>query len=184
MRAVAAHFPSEEKLLTEANEKSPLWAPWRIEYIRQMKDGKEDGCFFCTDGSDPTLDEENFVLFRGTHAFAMLNRYPYNPGHLLVAPYRHVGDLADLTVDERNEMFELIIQGEQAIKGTMQPQGFNMGCNQGRVAGAAVDDHVHFHLVPRWNGDTNFMPILAHTDCIPQALAEAAELIKDKWPTT
>ncbi len=168
--------------MDDPNESRPLWAPWRIEYIRRMKVGDETGCFMCRDGESPDEDTANYVIARGRTCFVLLNRYPYNPGHLLVTPYRHVGDLDALTPAERTEMFELLIQGQTALKGAMQPHGFNMGCNLGQVAGAAVADHVHFHLVPRWAGDTNFMPILGKIDCIPQALAEAATALRQHWP--
>ncbi len=168
--------------MSASADKRPLWAPWRIEYIRRLESGEEDHCFLCETGQTPAADEANFVVARSELCFVILNRYPYNAGHVLVAPRRHVGDLDGLSVAERAELFELLVRAEQALKAGFAPHGFNMGCNIGLVAGAAVADHVHLHLVPRWTGDTNFMPVLANTDCIPLALTEAAKLLREHWP--
>ena len=169
--------------MSDGAERRSLWAPWRIEYIRRAKDGADAGCFLCRAGATKGSSDENHrVVARGRFACALMNRYPYSPGHLLIAPYRHVGDLGALTVDERHEMLDLVVRSQAALRGAMAPHGFNFGCNLGRVAGAAIEDHVHFHVVPRWLGDTNFMPVLANTDCIPQALDETAKLLRQHWP--
>ncbi|WP_456368243.1 HIT family protein [Thermococcus sp.] len=151
-----------------------LWAPWRIEYIRSPK---HDGCIFC-DFPKENRDRERLILHRGKHAFVIMNNYPYNPGHVMVAPYRHVGKWEDLTDEELLEIMKLTQLMIRAIKKAMNPDGFNLGVNLGRVAGAGIDDHVHLHIVPRWNGDTNFMPVIADTKVIPESLQEAYDELK------
>jgi ATP adenylyltransferase len=151
-----------------------LWAPWRMEYIRATKD---DGCFLCRHAQSAD-DAANLLLIRDRTCFAILNRYPYNPGHLLVCPYKHTGALDDLTTDELGDLLVLTRRCQQLLTRAMRPEGFNIGLNVGRVAGAGVLDHVHFHLVPRWNGDANFMPVLADVRVVPQALAETYELLR------
>ena len=151
-----------------------MWAPWRIEYIRSPK---HDGCIFC-DFPKENRDKERLILYRGKHCFIIMNNYPYNPGHVMIAPYRHVGRWEDLTDYELLEMMQLSQLMIKALKKTMKPQGFNMGVNLGRVAGAGIDDHVHLHIVPRWNGDTNFMPVIADTKVIPESLEEAYDELK------
>ncbi|ASJ12195.1 HIT family protein [Thermococcus thioreducens] len=151
-----------------------MWAPWRIEYIRSPK---HDGCIFC-DFPKENRDRERLILYRGKHAFVIMNNYPYNPGHVMIAPYRHVGRWEDLTDEELLEIMKLSQLMIKALKKTMNPHGFNMGVNLGRVAGAGIDDHVHLHIVPRWNGDTNFMPVIADTKVIPESLEEAYEELK------
>lgn len=151
-----------------------MWAPWRIEYIRSPK---HDGCIFC-DFPKENRDRERLILYRGKHCFIIMNNYPYNPGHVMIAPYRHVGRWEDLTDYELLEMMQLSQLMIKALKKTMNPQGFNMGVNLGRVAGAGIDDHVHLHIVPRWNGDTNFMPVIANTKVIPESLEEAYDELK------
>jgi ATP adenylyltransferase len=149
-----------------------LWTPWRMEYIDSAKDeSSDDGCIFC---DKPTTgnDEAAFILARTTKAFALLNAYPYNPGHLMVAPFRHVGELEDLQPDELAETTELLQSSIRALKEVSEPHGFNLGMNLGRVAGAGIPGHVHWHLVPRWNGDTNFMAVLGETRVLPELLAE------------
>ncbi len=151
-----------------------LWAPWRIEYIRSPK---HDGCIFC-DFPKENRDRERLILHRGKHSFVIMNNYPYNPGHVMIAPYRHVGKWEDLTDEELLEIMRLSQLMIKAIKRAMNPDGFNMGVNLGRVAGAGIDDHVHLHIVPRWNGDTNFMPVVADTKVIPESLQEAYDELK------
>lgn len=154
----------------------PLWAPWRIEYIVGPKDGT---CFFCEKAHGD--DESAHVVARGEAAFVLLNTYPYNSGHLLVAPYRHVGDLSDLRQDELAELMSLIVRAKEVMTGAMHPQGFNIGFNIGEPAGAGVADHVHGHIVPRWVGDTNFMPVIGDRRVVPQALADTAALLRKAW---
>ena len=143
-----------------------IWAPWRIQYILGPKD---KGCFLC-DAFKDDKDRERLVVRRYVHNALVLNRYPYNPGHLMIAPYRHVDSLAAMTPGERAEMMELSSSCVETLKRVMNPQGFNIGINLGDVAGAGLKDHIHLHIVPRWNGDTNFMPVLGQTRVIPQAL--------------
>jgi ATP adenylyltransferase len=143
-----------------------LWAPWRIDYILGEK---EDGCIFCN-RLNQTEDRKNLILVRGEKSFVMMNRYPYNNGHLMVAPNRHEGDIVSIEEDEILEMFFLIQQSKLALSASMRPDGFNIGVNLGRVAGAGVEDHLHFHIVPRWNGDTNFMPVLGDVKVISEHL--------------
>lgn len=146
-----------------------LWAPWRMEYILKEKDGETESCIFCS-RIQQHEDEKNLILLRGSHAFIIMNRFPYNNGHVMVVPLRHIGDINNLLPEEKSDLFELIQLCVRALEEVMQPQGYNLGMNLGRVAGAGVEDHLHFHLVPRWNGDTNFMPVFAGTKVISEAL--------------
>lgn len=146
-----------------------IFAPWRIEYIRSPK---HDGCIFC-DFPKENRDKERLILYRGEKAFVIMNNYPYNPGHVMIAPYRHIGNLEDLSDEELLEIMKLAQLMVKAIKKAMKPEGFNMGFNIGRVAGAGIEGHIHMHIVPRWNGDTNFMPVLANTKVIPQAIKDS-----------
>ena len=156
-----------------------LWAPWRLEYIKQADE--EDGCFFCRAVEAP--DEEGLVVHRGERAFVLLNKFPYASGHLLVAPFRHIGDFGDLEDDEALEIHRLAAEGLGALAVVYEPQGYNLGWNLGRIAGAGVLDHVHQHIVPRWAGDTNFMPVLADVKVLPEHLAETRNRLADVWPT-
>jgi ATP adenylyltransferase len=144
-----------------------LWAPWRIEYIENAE--KPSGCIFCLKPRE-TDDRANLIACRGKSAFVIMNRYPYNSGHLMVVPMRHTADLAVLGDDEKLELFELLVASQRALTDVMRPQGFNIGMNLGRSAGAGIADHLHFHVVPRWNGDTNFMPVLGHTKVVSEGL--------------
>jgi ATP adenylyltransferase len=143
-----------------------LWAPWRIEYLRIAQ---ECGCILCQKPKEDN-DEANFILFRGQHNFIILNAFPYNPGHLMVAPYRHIADLQALTDEEAKEHFDIIKKGLWLLAEELKPTGFNIGLNVGKVAGAGIAEHIHTHIVPRWQGDTNFMPILSDTKVIPEAV--------------
>jgi ATP adenylyltransferase len=151
----------------------PLWAPWRLEYIQQADE--RPGCIFC----DP---EPELIIHRGEQAFALLNRFPYTSGHLMVAPQRHVGDYGGLTDDEALEIHRLASGGLEALATVYRPQGHNLGWNLGRIAGAGIVEHVHLHVVPRWAGDTNFMPVLADVRVLPEALVESAGRLRDAWP--
>jgi len=164
--------------MTEEHPSRPLWAPWRIQFIRGKK---EKRCFLCGNETDSGKPEDALVVRRGKTVFAMLNRYPYNCGHLLAAPYRHVGDLPLLTAEERSELLEFGIQCELTLRKVMSPEAFNVGFNLGAAAGAGVAEHLHMHIVPRWNGDNNFMPVLADIRCVPEALEATAELLRANW---
>ena len=146
-----------------------MWAPWRMEYILSSKPA---GCIFC-DKPQQNTDRENLILYRGETCFVIMNYYPYNNGHLLIVPYRHISNLEDLTTQEQAEIMSVLAKSNEIIKETMNPDGLNIGMNLGKVAGAGIDDHLHFHIVPRWNGDTNFMPVLGHTKVLAQALYES-----------
>lgn len=156
----------------------PLWAPWRIDFIRSVKDGK---CFLCGAEKAAADDEEKLIVARAEKVFVILNRYPYNSGHLMVAPYRHIGDISALDESERREIFDVSIAAKNVLAKIMQPHGFNVGFNLGLAAGAGVEDHIHLHVVPRWNGDTNFMPVLGGPRVVPEALEETARLVRENW---
>ncbi|ADC64862.1 histidine triad (HIT) protein [Ferroglobus placidus DSM 10642] len=151
-----------------------IFAPWRIRYIEAPK---YEGCIFC-DFPKENRDEERLILYRGKSCFVIMNNYPYNPGHVMVAPYRHVASIEELNDDEALEMMKLSQKMVEVIKKAMNPDGFNLGINLGRVAGAGIEDHVHLHIVPRWNGDTNFMPVLADVKVIPEAIEESYKKLK------
>ena len=153
-----------------------IWAPWRIRYI-QME--KPEGCILCEKLGEKD-DVKNFILYRGNQNFVMMNCYPYNPGHLMVAPYRHVAGIDLLTEDERNEHFEIVSRCVKLLREVFNPGGFNIGVNMGKVAGAGIDEHVHTHIVPRWQGDTNFIPVMADVRVVPQALSETYEQLKGR----
>lgn len=143
-----------------------LWAPWRMDYILKLK---KKGCIFCL-RSKRKDDRKNLVLYRGKHVFVMMNKYPYNNGHLMVVPLRHCVDLESLSPIESKELFDLLKVSMKALKASLLPHGYNIGVNIGKVGGAG-EDHLHFHIVPRWAGDTNFMPVLGETKIVPDHLA-------------
>jgi len=151
-----------------------LWAPWRFEYIRNPG----TGCFFCT-GYRSKDDREVLILERRDEAFTIMNRYPYNNGHLMISPVRHVGQIELLNDSEMLCINNLIARVIKALEHAMKPQGYNIGVNQGKVAGAGVVDHIHFHLVPRWQGDTNFMPVLSETKVVSEALLKTYDKIRE-----
>lgn len=159
-----------------------LWAPHRLDYLRgenRPLDGNDVACPFCR---IPTLnDQEGLIVFRGKTAYVVMNLYPYNPGHLLICAYRHVPDLTDLTEEERNEIAELASHAMTTIRKVSQPEGFNLGMNQGAVSGAGVAQHIHQHVVPRWSGDANFMPIIGKTKVLPQLLQLTRDEIAAAW---
>jgi ATP adenylyltransferase len=154
----------------------PLWAPWRIEYITGPKDGD---CIFCAAASTTNADPAHKPVDRTEHCLTILNAYPYAPGHVMVAPVRHVGALEDLEPDEMLETMQLARRAILAIRKGMTPDGFNVGYNLGKVAGAGITDHIHLHVVPRWNGDASFMPVLGDTPVIPQALAATQAILAE-----
>jgi ATP adenylyltransferase len=158
-----------------------LWSPWRMAYVRGGGDGG-DGCLFCdlaAQGAD--RDEANHLLARGELTFVLLNAFPYNPGHLMVAPYRHLGSYGDLEAAELAEMMAFAGTAIQALQEDSGAHGFNLGMNLGQVAGAGIADHLHLHLVPRWGGDTNFMPIVGQTKVLPELLAETWRRLRPRF---
>ena len=158
-----------------------IWAPWRIGYIQKvLKD--DSGCFLCEKLTENN-DESNLVLYRGETNFIVMNLYPYNPGHLLIAPYRHLGSIEDLTDAEANEHLSLIKLGVKLLDNTMHPAGFNIGMNLARVAGAGLPDHVHTHIVPRWQGDTNFISVVSETRVVSEGLSMTYNKLKDALDT-
>ena len=146
-----------------------LWAPWRMEYI--LSDQKRGECIFCP-GDDRSADEASLILYVGSLTMIMMNRFPYINGHLLVAPLRHVPDLESLTEDEILDMLLMVRKSIGVLKRVMSPEGFNVGLNLGRVAGAGLETHLHFHIVPRWNGDNNYMSVLGEVRVIPEHIIE------------
>lgn len=156
-----------------------IWAPWRLSYIVTTKDDQPEGCFLCRIAADPNADAENLIVARGKRTLTVLNRYPYNNGHLLVAPLAHKANLEDLDDDELLEGMQALQDMTRLIRQKMSAEGFNIGVNLGRIAGAGVPGHLHWHLVPRWSGDTNFMPVLADVNVIPQSLAALRDLLAD-----
>jgi ATP adenylyltransferase len=150
----------------------PLWAPWRLAYVEHADE--LDRCIFC----DP---EEDLLVHDGEHALIVMNKFPYASGHLLVAPKRHLGDFGDLRDAEALEVHSLASRGLEALRAESRPHGFNLGWNLGRVAGAGIDDHVHLHVVPRWNGDTSFIPVLADVKVLPEHLLESARRLRSHF---
>jgi len=143
-----------------------------MAYIQAAKEqGEDDGCIFCDLPAEGD-DARTKILIRGQRAFVILNSFPYNPGHLMVAPFRHVGDLGAVETDEFAEVDALLTRSVRALEEEMEPHGFNLGMNLGRVAGAGIPGHLHWHVVPRWNGDTNFMPVVGQTRVLPELLDE------------
>lgn len=147
-----------------------LWSPWRSHFIDTHEDLPKDSSPFARAWEQPERDKENLLLLRGERAFIIMNRYPYNPGHLLVVPVRQTGDFLALEQEELHEMIDLVSRGTDLLRRVLNPHGFNVGMNIGRTAGAAIENHVHMHIVPRWNGDTNFMPTLNETRVMSQDL--------------
>jgi len=157
----------------------PLWAPWRLEYVTQADEIV--GCVFCTEAAGELPEPESLLVHRGQAAVAILNKFPYSSGHLLAAPVRHVGTLEELTDEEALELHRLSVAGIDALGAIYGPDGFNLGWNLGRVAGAGITDHVHLHVVPRWSGDTNFMPVLADVKVLPEHLLETRDRLRAAW---
>lgn len=159
-----------------------LWTPWRMAYLKAPKKSKERGCIFCNKlRARRAKDRANLVVARGERAFVVLNLYPYTNGHLMVAPYQHTGELESLDAETLQEMMLLVGTSIRALRAMMNPQGFNVGINLGSVAGAGVQDHVHIHVVPRWGGDTNFMPVLADVRMIPELLPQTYDKLLEAF---
>ena len=161
-----------------------LWTPHRIAYIRgenKPADSSAGECPFCRIQAWP--DEKGLVVRRGELAFAVLNLYPYSPGHLMLCPYRHIADYTDTTVEEAAEIAQLTREAMTVVRSVSGAAGFNVGMNQGAIAGAGISAHLHQHVVPRWPGDQNFMPIIGKTKTLPELLQETRRLLADAWPT-
>jgi len=157
----------------------PLWAPWRLEYIKQADE--LEGCVFCAEATGEIREEDSLLVRAERTGIAILNKYPYSSGHLMVAPRRHVGALGDLTDEEALEIHRLSVSAVDALGRVYGPGGFNLGWNLGYVAGAGIADHVHLHVVPRWSGDTNFMPVLADVKVLPEHLLETRDRLREAW---
>lgn len=157
-----------------------LWSPWRMKYILSKKE--EAGCVFCNVQQMPD-NEENLIVHRGENAYVIMNRFPYTSGHVLVLPYVHENNLEVLPEATRAEMMELATQTMRVLRKIFHPQGFNFGANIGAAAGAGIAPHVHLHIVPRWNGDTNFMSSLGDTRVVPESLAESYRRVCEGWKT-
>ena len=154
-----------------------IFAPWRYKYV---SDPDAEGCIFCNAISSDD-DIKSGVLFRGKFAFVIINKYPYNNGHVMVAPYKHTGNFEELSKEEMLEMSTLIQKWQEVLRKAMKPEGFNIGMNLGRIAGAGFEEHLHYHLVPRWGGDTNFMPIIGQTKVVPMSIEEAYDLLLESY---
>jgi ATP adenylyltransferase len=157
----------------------PLWAPWRLEYIQQA--GESTGCVFCDEAAGSLDPAESLLLARGEHAIALLNKYPYASGHLMVSPVRHVGEVGDLSDEEALAIHRLAVEAVATLNAVYGPAGFNLGWNLGHSAGAGIADHVHEHVVPRWSGDTNFMPVLAEVKVLPEHLLVSRDRLREAW---
>ena len=156
-----------------------LWAPWRLEYVAEA--GSAEGCVFCAEAAGE-LGETSLLVARGEHAFALLNKFPYSSGHLMVAPVRHVAELGELEPAEVSELHALTTAAIAALRSVYRPDAFNVGWNLGAVAGGSISGHLHEHVVPRWAGDTNFMPVLADVKVLPEHLRATRERLHDAWP--
>jgi len=157
-------------------ERKNLWAPWRVEYIQGLS--KSGDCFICHDLAKPQDDDKNLVLWRSDRSIVVLNRFPYNNGHLLIAPARHIPDLEQANDEELLELTKLVRESKKALSLAIKPHGFNVGMNFGRCGGAGLPDHLHLHIVPRWEGDTNFMNVCSDTNIVSQSLAELLKQLK------
>jgi len=156
------------------SKRENLWAPWRLKYVTRI--GEDEGCIFCSKPKEDN-DKENLILYRGETCYIIMNLYPYNNGHLMVIPYRHLSDFTLMTDEEMLETMLLTKKVINAFKETMNPNGFNTGYNLGRAAGAGIDAHIHFHIVPRWNGDSNFMPVIGETKVISQHIGDTYDIL-------
>ena len=155
-----------------------IWAPWRLKYVKDASKDSEEECIFCEFSREgPENDQANLIVHRGERCFVILNKFPYTNGHLMVAPFEHVGSLAEIDSETTTEMMDLAKQAMTILEGHYSPHGYNVGFNQGRVAGAGVEHHIHMHVVPRWGGDTNFMPVLADTRVMPQTVEQSYEAL-------
>jgi ATP adenylyltransferase len=158
-----------------------LWAPWRLQYIESAD--KTDGCIFCTfPAAGEERDREHLIVHRANRAYIILNAFPYSNGHLMVVPFRHTARMEEYEDDEMLDVMRLTRLGIALLRAAFKPDGFNLGVNMGRVAGAGIADHLHWHIVPRWNGDTNFMPVMADVRVIPESLSEVHRRLRAALP--
>jgi ATP adenylyltransferase len=155
-----------------------LWAPWRLEYIQSPK---PEGCILCAKPAEGD-DDATWIVHRGVTCFVMLNAFPYNNGHVMISPYAHAGSVEELGPEMLTELMTLTQASLAALRGAYGPEGFNIGINQGRIAGAGVEGHVHQHVVPRWGADTNFMPVIGDTRVLPQRLDDSLNVLREHWP--
>jgi len=159
-----------------------LWSPWRSQYIDSFQDkNKPKECIFCDKKEENIDDKNSLIVSKGIFTFTVLNLYPYNNGHIMVVPYRHLSDFTLLTTEEQSDIMYEIQRGVKALKGVFNPEGFNIGANLGKVSGAGIDSHIHFHIVPRWNGDTNFMPVLGEVKVISQDLLSTKHKLVEQY---
>lgn len=154
-----------------------LWAPWRMKYIEYTKIEKEQGCFICKAAESDNL-EEHLVIYKNNYVILLMNKFPYNTGHMLLAPRRHLSDFSELTRDELCNLAEAIKLSIELVKRALNPDGLNLGVNLGKAAGAGLEGHLHIHIVPRWVGDTNFMPVIANTKVVPESLNDTFNKLK------
>ena len=157
-----------------------IWAPWRLEYVKDAGKDNDEECIFCAKPAAGD-DEANLIVHRGEHCFVILNLFPYTNGHLMVAPYEHIGALQALNAETVAEMMALGHAAMRRLEDVYSPQGYNVGFNQGRIAGAGFENHIHMHVVPRWGGDTNFMPVLADTRVMPQTVQQSYEALRGSF---
>ena len=148
-----------------------------MQYINTI-DRVDEGCIFCTKPARDT-DKDDLILYRSTHCFVIMNLYPYNNGHLMVVPYRHLADISELSTEEHIDLWQTVCRAKDVLQAKFRPEGFNIGMNLGRIAGAGIDQHLHVHIVPRWNGDTNFMPVLGDVKIISQSLSDAWDCLHE-----
>ncbi|MBZ5733797.1 HIT domain-containing protein [Nocardioides sp. TRM66260-LWL] len=171
--------------MTDPDGLDRLWTPHRLAYVRTAgPEAEEPGCPFCRIGAAAAGGEDDLVVARGSSVYAVLNLYPYNPGHLMVLPYRHVADYADLDDVETAELAAFTKAALGAIRAVSRPHAFNVGLNLGGPAGGSLSEHLHQHVVPRWSGDANFMTVVAGTKTLPQLLGDTRDLLADAWPTS
>jgi ATP adenylyltransferase len=171
---------SSEQLIGVPDQFQRLWTPHRMVYVQGGREPMRENCPFCA--APEKSDEDGLIVARGQHAYVVLNLFPYNSGHLLVCPYRHVATYDEASLEETSEIAELTKISMRVLRTVSRCEGFNIGMNQGEVAGAGVESHLHQHVVPRWGSDANFFPIIARTKALPQLLGEVRELISAAWP--
>jgi ATP adenylyltransferase len=158
-----------------------LWSPWRSQYIESFKDNLSKECFLCNSAIESQNDDMNFVVFRRKYSYVVLNKFPYNAGHILISPINHVSDITDLNIDEFGEINQLLLDSVKIVKSIYKPHGYNLGLNIGSASGAGVPGHLHYHIVPRWQGDTNFMTSVGEVKVISQELDKTYQSFKSEF---